>query len=98
MKKTVRTDTISSLDAVPAKVRAYFKLRGSRRRQIWVRQVHSRAGGWQIIDWASPRLVKKYGHQDSAKAWSVDTTIIQYTDGETFADFGRNELCAGGAR
>ena len=96
--KTARTDTISSLAAVPAKVMAYFKQCDSRRRQIWAHQVHTRSRGWQTIDWASPRLVKKYGHQDSAKAWSVDTTIIQYTDGETFADFGRNELCAGGAR
>jgi hypothetical protein len=43
-------------------------------------------------DEASPRLVRCWGHQDGARAWPVDTTTVQYTDGDIFADFARAEL------
>lgn len=81
---------------IPEKVRNYFKSRGSKRRLIWPREVRSPSLGWIQVGWASPKMQRKEGPLSDGKAWPVDTQIVQYTDGEIFADFARRELMESG--
>lgn len=83
--------------AVPAKVLAYFKSRGSKRRLIWPRQIYSHSEGWIDVAFASPKLHRRHGPLSFAnQRWPADVRHIQFTDGEIFADFGRGELMESG--
>lgn len=80
---------------VPAKVRAYFR-KFSRRRMIWPRMLHSDSKGWIDIAFASPKLHRQCGPHREGLAWPLDTTMVQWTDGDISADFTKRELVESG--
>lgn len=93
-----KAESQSLWGAVPARVRAYFKSRGSRAKQIWPRQIFSQSEGWIDVAFASPKLHRKNGPFSFVnQSWPADVRHIQFTDGEIFADFYRSELCGDGS-
>jgi hypothetical protein len=81
---------------IPAKVREYFKSRGSRARMIWPYEVKSQSAPYVQVGWASAKMQRRHGPMVSGKAWPIDTEIVQWTDGVIYADFTRRELMESG--
>lgn len=82
--------------SIPARVLAYFRMRGSRSKRIWPHELRAFSRGWVQVGWASPRMQRKHGPTIEGKAWPIDTEMVQWTDGDIFADFTRRELMESG--